>query len=628
MIVKRSQFSAMTISLAIHLVVMAGLATVKYTADQIMKEAPLETIFDQERVQEEFSQQIDVATDAAETMNVVAGGSVTGAVGGSDLPAVNQQRVEESDSLKDPEVAINAGPVDIAGYAELGTDLGEGEVAGEVGAAVEGYGAALSRISQEIIRNMRDRRVLVVWLFDESDSMKDDQQEIKNQFHKVYEELGIVQQQDEEFKKARGKGEILETMICGYGEKIHKITKAPTSDLKEVRRAIDRIEIDESGLENTLSSLSAVLDEYGPVARREKRKLMVVIVTDESGNDGQNIDGAIEKSKRFEAPIYILGRESVFGYPYARIRWKDPKFGLDHWLQIDRGPETAFPEALQTDGLHARWDAHSSGFGPYEQVRLAKDSGGIFFVLPSEEENLVGQEANDKRKFHFLDMKEYTPVLESRRVYQMERDKSKFRDTMWKVIVMLNPYLDNELNIRENHYPMELQEFRKEAEVNMLRCIRELGMLEQAIKELEKVKPLRDKEESTRWRANYDLILGQCYAYRVRVFQTCIALYQHGLNMPAPKSKQSNQWWLGRTPTMLAMDKEIIKRTKVTEEQIKEQEATARRLLGDVIKNHPRTPWANRAEYELAVGFGMHVHDVFWDPRYNDIGKQIKFPKP
>jgi hypothetical protein len=36
-------------------------------------------------------------------------------------------------------------------------------------------------------------------------------------------------------------------------------------------------------------------------------------------------------------------------------------------------------------------------------------------------------------------MKEYNPDLSSRREYRQERDKSKFRSTIWSVIKTLNP---------------------------------------------------------------------------------------------------------------------------------------------------------------------------------------------
>lgn len=628
--IKRSSLSAVAISMVIHVLALGSLAFVVQQVKQMDLQLPIETVFDEERVQEQFEQQIETATEAATSMTYVAGGAVTGNIGGGGGGGVGvtQASIEQSDSLKGPDVQFSVAPTGIGALGDLGKDLGEGEVTGETGAAVEGYGTALSRITQEIVRHMRETKVLVVWLFDESESMKDDQADIRDQFHKVYEELGIVEKEDKVIKSAAGRDkEILQTVIYGYGLKVNELMKQPSSDLKEIRAAIDRISIDGSGTENTCAAVNFVADKYGPMAKRQKRKLMIVLVTDESGNDGGNIDSTIDKVKRYESPVYVLGREAVFGYPYARIRWKDPKFGLDHWLQIDRGPETAIPEALQFDGLHARADAFSSGFGPYEQVRMAKESGGIFFVLPTEEQNLIGQDAIDKRKFQFYDMKEYLPWLVSRREYEEDRKKSKFRETLWEVIVALNPYIDKELNIQEHHYGFKPEDFAAQAKVSFTRGIRALSLLNEAAKRLEKIKPLRKAEESTRWRANYDLILAQVYAYRVRLFQALLALDQHMKNPIAPKNKMANEWHLQRTPKMLAPDAQVVKATKIDMEELKKQEQIARDLLAEVVKNHPHTPWSNRAEFELAYGFGFTIIDGFRDPRYRDL-KDIKFPKP
>ena len=48
-----------------------------------------------------------------------------------------------------------------------------------------------------------------------------------------------------------------------------------------------------------------------------------------------------------------------------------------------------------------------------------------------------------------------------------------------------------------------------------------------------------------------------------------------------------------------------------------------------VIKTHPGTPWARRAEYELGGGFGMKFVEDFRDPRYDRFysDKEIKIPK-
>ena len=103
-------------------------------------------------------------------------------------------------------------------------------------------------------------------------------------------------------------------------------SNSQTSNIDEIRTAIDKISIDDSGKENLCTTISAIVDKYGKMARGQKQKLAIVVVTDESGDDGRMVEQALDKARRADASIYILGRESVFGYPFARIRWRDPKY--------------------------------------------------------------------------------------------------------------------------------------------------------------------------------------------------------------------------------------------------------------------------------------------------------------
>jgi hypothetical protein len=474
---------------------------------------------------------------------------------------------------------------------------------------------------------MRDEKVLVVWLFDESESMKDDQKEIREQFHKVYEEIGIVREKD---SKLKADGDVLLTAVHSFGQGTNQLTKKPTADIQEIRSSIDKIGVDPSGTENLFAAINKALDEYRPIVTRTHRKLMIVVVTDESGNDGTGplMDEVIFKAKRMRAPVYVLGREAVFGYPYARLRWKDPKYGLDHWLRIDRGPETAFPEAMQYDGLHERWDAFPAGFAPYEQARLTKETGGIFFVLPHEEENIVGAADADKRKFAYLDLKEYIPELTTRRQYEELRQASKFRTAVWDVIKLINPHTDGELRIREDWYPTDPEKFKEEGQRNFQRAMRAFGLLNQAYQALEKVRPLRDKEESQRWRANFDLLYAQVLAYRVRLFQFMLAMDAHMNSLPKPKNPQNNRWSIRRVQEMLTPTERQVKLTKVDMDELNKQLELAKGQFEFVRRMHPQTPWANRAEYELQRGFGMKFVEAFRDPRYDrfEQDKDIKFP--
>ncbi|MFN9268492.1 MAG: vWA domain-containing protein [Planctomycetaceae bacterium] len=620
-----SEWTGAAISAALHLAVIVGLTMWHFDVQLDDMKVAVESLFSEERPPEEFTRELSENTETSETMNIVAGGATVGAVAaGTGAPAVSQTKIEKSESFSDPQVAVNLGDISLPGLDELGTDLGEGVVRGEPQAVAEGYGAALSRISQEIIRMMREDRVVVAWLFDESESMKDDQKEIREQIYKVYDELGIAMERDEQLKKGQ---EILLTSINSFGSGVQAITPKPTADLKEIKAAIDKIPNDPTGRENVLTAVASVVDSHRRYVSSGGRKLAVIVVTDESGDDieGDALEETLKRVKAAKCPVYIMGREALFGYKIGRMRWKDPKYGLDHWLEIHRGPETPFPEALQYDGLHDRWDAHPSGFAPYELARLARESGGIYFLLPHEEENLAGQPAVDARKFAFLDMKEYNPDLQARRRYLEERNRSKFRLAVSEIVRLLDPRVDKELSVQEIWYPIAPEGFKSAGQANFDRARRAMGLISQAVAILEKVRPLRDAEESTRWRANYDLAFAQLLAYRVRLFQFLLAMDQQLTTLPKPKNPMNNAWNVARVQEMLEPTERQIKLTGVDLDELKGQLERARSMFEFVKKTHPQTPWAARAQFELNQGFGMRFVETFRDPRYDTL-TDIKFP--
>jgi hypothetical protein len=617
-------YSAFFTSLIVHAVILMSMGMIHHHLTDNQPEVAIETIFDDERDQAEFEQVLETNLSVSETLSVTSGGMVSTNVGASAASAISSQKIETSESLKEPEIKINAGEITAPGDDILGADLGVGEVTGEVGAVVDGYGTAMSRISKELIRIMREEKIMVVWLFDESGSMKDDQKEIRDNFNKIYSELGIAAKEE---SKTRARDQTLLTSILSYGAAVHVLTDKPTTDLKEVQEAITKIPTDESGLENMCQTVSATIDKYALMARKADRRLCLVLVTDESGDDGAAVEEVITRAKRAKTPIYILGRESVFGYPYARQIWKDPQYDLPFWIQINRGPETAFPEALQYDGLHGRWDAFSAGFGPYEQVRIARETGGIFFVLPGKEGDLAGAGSKADRQFRFQDMKEYQPLLMSRRDYDATRSASKFRTAIWKVIVTLNPHLDPQLNVRELYYPITQKEFYAMGSKEVPKAIRAMGLLQKSVEILESIEPLRAQEKSPRWRAAYDLALAQCLAYRVRLFQFCLAMDQHAKKMPALSKKDSNVWNVHRDKKMLPPDPEQVKLTKVSVEELDKQLKKAEAQYKFVMKEHPGTPWAQRAGFEMGQGFGMTFVEDFRSPLYDQKRKEIKVPK-
>jgi hypothetical protein len=237
----KSTLSSMGVSMVVHAILLGVMATWYLQNEREEEEVVVESVIkEEERPPEQITQQLEESNEISQNMNTISGGAVALATGSTANPTVKKVNITES--LVKTDLKFNA-QVSMPGDSELGDELGEGEVTGEVGAVVDGYGPALSRLAQEIIRLMREQKVLVVWLFDQSDSMKDDNAEIAAKFHKVYEELGIAQQKDEKLK-SRIQDQILQTMIVAYGEKVTPQIKAPTADLKEIEEAIKKIPID------------------------------------------------------------------------------------------------------------------------------------------------------------------------------------------------------------------------------------------------------------------------------------------------------------------------------------------------------------------------------------------------
>lgn len=612
---------SLAISALIHSLALAGLAMYKFSVYVAPDNVAVETVIADERSQQQFDQDLSLDTRVSTNLSVQAGGMVTTSIGSAATQAVGQSKIAASEVMKGPALSVaTIGDISIPGVGTLGMDLGEGEVKGETGARVEGYGAAMGRVTQELFRLMRKDPVTVVWLFDASISLRDDRTEISANFNKIYEELKIAQS---EAKARNMKYSPLDTMICSFGTDVKKLMPEPSGDIPAIQKAIAAVADDDSGKENTFAAVIKTIDEYGAKSSRANRKLIIIVVTDETGDDGELLEDAVAKAGKFKVPVYFMGREAIFGYPYASIRWVDPATGLPHWPQVKRGPETEFPECLQYDGLTGRWDSASSGFGPYEQVRLAKESGGIFFMLSGEEKDLVGRDAQGSRKFDDLAMKEYEPLLVSRRQYETERGKSEFRRTIWQVIVALNPHLDQELMLRRHHWAMERDEFLKQKQTNFSRCLRSLTKLNEGIRILEKVEKLRAKETQPRWRAAYDLARAQLLSYRVRQFQYLLALNKHERENPSPKDPKSNEWNITNTQAMLAPTDEEVKASKVDMKELEAQKAQAIALYDEVIKSHPGTPWARRAQQEKSWGFGFVLTDNFWDPKYNTVKANV-----
>lgn len=487
---------------------------------------------------------------------------------------------------------------------------------GDPQAVVDNYDQAFDRITQELVLMLLKGKVQVAWLFDQSESMKDDQKEIRDRVERVYQELGLVD---------AAKGDALMTAVFSFGKKWQMHTRKPTNDLAQIREAINSVPLDDSGLEMLCDAVGQTCVALRSAAISGRRQLAMIVVTDESGDQKSNVallEAALQEAHQTRCRIYVLGREAVFGYPFAHMRWRNPNGGV-HWLPIDRGPETAFVEQLQTEGFRRRYDAHASGFGPYEQSRLCRETGGIFFMLPSLETDLV---RGEKRRYELEALRPYLPDLAARDEYALERDASVLRSTLWKVITDLNPYDPAKAKVIDLrlHFSADPAGFARQAQAAQEHARLYTTYLHEAERALDKLRKQRDREIHPRWRANYDLVFAQVLAYKVRV-------YEYGAYLAAFQ-KNPKQVPLKKDPNLTLAHWDIRHRSQtVTGEKTQPYIDRSKELFALVMEEHAGTPWSARAQWELNRGFGIELREVYHGPPNpyprSSSGTPVKIPK-
>ncbi len=605
---------ACMLSSLLHVValVLLGLLIVQGAVDQ---SGPLVVaeIVEETELEDELSVELEQDLEAATTITDAEFSSapeILGAAGEAGAPdsVTLDSKVFEQDT---PDMRIESPVMSMPSAKKLIEAVPDGAL-GDPRAIVGDYQEALDRITREIMWMLDRNEVLVVWCFDQSNSMKDDQQEIKKRIDRIYQELGLLDTASDER---------LLTSVVSYGKGFVVHTPKPTSDLKEIRKAIDVVPIDESGEEIMCEAVGRAIANYREFARKGKRKMALILVSDESGNRENNyqyLEQAIAEAKASKCTVFALGREAVFGYPKAFMRWRHPQTNRVHWLPVDRGPETGFVEQLQTNGFRRRHDAFSSGFGPYELTRLCRESGGIYFMLPTIEKDIVQRY---KAKYELEAMYAYLPDLRSRLEVMTDRDNQPLRALLWKVIADLDPYNEAASRVVEMRmaFALDRGDFVKQARTQQQKAKLFLQYLHWAQTTLEENRELRDQEISPRWQANYDLMLAQIVAYQARLYEYGAAL-EDFIKDPqtAPATKKPNlrlvHWDIGTTKDLRR------------EEESRPYIDRSMQLFQEVIKQHPGTPWAARAQWELRRGFGVRLVPDY-DPPYKKVANPMPVPK-
>ncbi len=530
------------------------------------------------------------------------GGSIATGAAGMAPPSktprfrgVGKGRINEGASLPGVKIeGLGGSPLNLLPLAPALDLGGGGKIAGDPLFDVKEIGVALDQLAREILRHLKDHKLTVVWLFDESTSMQDDQKTIFQKFDRVSSELKL------NIEPQKKNASALNHAIVGFGQDVDYVLDKPRDDIDQIGRAIKHLKIDSTGTENTMRAIREVVEHYAYVVQKGGRHLLIVLVTDESGDDGTYVEEARQALKKYHVPLYVIGRQSLFGYPYAHHKYVDPVTKDVYHPLIRRGPETADLELYQWDGLYDRWDEQPSGFAPYELARLTRDSGGIYFVLPSEEFMRIRQR---EQAYSIVQLKEYLPEYSNRLAYVLRRSESPLRKMLHDVV------LEGKAFIYRRDFPIEPAELIKLAieqgekatiKLNQLLLIQ--ARLQQSIKE-------RARDPEKRWQAHYDLTLAQTVAFQVKAYEYRALMASIAKAPPRPKRLSTPDnlviWVVNHSTEPLAPRNETAKKY-----------VEAERLLKDVIVRHSKTPWADLAQDILSRGFSVRLDEEVHNAKY------------
>jgi len=628
----RYLMQAWSVSLLVHVVILSALAAATFTAEDAVKkilnfdsalagfrngeQEVLPIYADPDNIRRDKAIGEELASTPGEPTTVMlaegegddAGGSIATGAAGTGQPSrtpkvrgVGKGRINEGTSLPGIKVdGLGGSPLSLLPVAPAVDLGGGGKIAGDPMFDVKEIGVALDQLAREILRHLKEHKLTVVWLFDESVSMQDDQKTIYQKFDRVSSELKTNADPN---KKNAG---ALNHAIVGFGQEMDYVLEKPREDIDQIGKAIKKLKVDTTGTENTMQAILQVVERYANVVQKGRR-LLIVLVTDESGDDGAYVEEARQALKKYKVPLYVIGRQSLFGYPFAHHQYTDPVTKDVYHPLIRRGPETADLELYQWDGLYDRWDEQPSGFAPYELARLTRDSGGIYFVLPSEEFMRVRQR---EQAYSITQLKEYMPEYDNRLAYVERRNASNLRRQMHDFV------LEGKAFVYRWGLPIEPAELVKAAMEEGEKATFRLNELLRIQKVLEQLAKDRDREPEKRWQAHYDLMLAQTVAFQVKAYE--YRALMASIAKAPPRSKQQPAadsltiWVVHHSKEPLAPRNDTAKKY-----------VEAERLLNDVIVRHAKTPWADLAQDAINRGLSVRLVEETHNAKYFERQKYV-----
>jgi von Willebrand factor type A domain len=201
---------------------------------------------------------------------------------------------------------------------------------------VGGVEGAVDRIAIEILRRLEQGRTLVVWAFDASGSLLAERQRVSKHIDTAYSHINQL-----DGNRLSSKNGLL-TMVLSFGQDRHTMLPKPTADRSEVISAIKNVELDTSGIETTFTTVAEIVNRWGRFKNAQGLPYhpMIIVVTDEVGDDQGRLEDAVTIAQRAKVPVYVLGSQVIFGRVDGYVDYVDRKSSTSSAdCQCRRGPK-------------------------------------------------------------------------------------------------------------------------------------------------------------------------------------------------------------------------------------------------------------------------------------------------
>lgn len=382
----------------------------------------------------------------------------------------------------------------------------------------------------------------------------------------------------------------LQSVVWAFATSVTPLLDQPTDRAAEVADHLEQLGMVQEEQERPFHALGQALQKFLEVRTGQGHELLLVVITDEAGDDWQAVDELVEAVQRYATPVYVIG-------PPAPLGGHVPVYDAAHPLASQRreksltfGCDSRYPENihLQLPGGRGPDTVVDSGFGPFGLQWLAQASGGEYWAV-RDTGGPDNWQLDWLRAFDPSVMRRYAPDYIQESEYQSLLQGNKARLALHRAARLpLIPVLEN-----------PQLTFQKQSEAEMKRALdraqQAAAKVEPKINELFEIlrEGLAERDSLTRprWQAEFDLAIGRAAAAKVRVesYNLALAAMKRGRNFQKPDS----QYWV-LVPSQTIEGSSSLQR-------LADQ---AREWLERVVQDHPGTPWAALAAEELKVPMG------------------------